>query len=133
MLNAGYPPGLIYHRSVTPDQDPQVRGDRIGWDTTGVSRPLLIGYLDEAIRQGSITIRDAVTQNELLTFVIGPNGKAEAYRGSHDDTVIALALAVVVILRMPRPVAREMLKTPEVRRYGQPAGEERRGERMRVR
>jgi hypothetical protein len=133
MLNAGYPPGLIYHRSVTPDQDPQVRGDRIGWDTTGVSRPLLIGYLDEAIRQGSITIRDAVTQNELLTFVIGPNGKAEAYRGSHDDTVIALALAVVVILRMPRPVARETLKAPAVARYGQPVGEERRGVNTRVR
>jgi hypothetical protein len=134
MLNADYPSGLIYHRSVTPDQDPQVRSDRIGWDTTGVSRPLLLGYLDEAIRQNSLTIHDAITQLELLTFVIGANGKAEAQRGCHDDTVIALALAVVVILRMPRPAAREMLKAPEIRRYGQPQFEpDRRGINTRVR
>jgi hypothetical protein len=133
VLNAGYPAGLLYHRPVTPDQDPQIRGDRLGWSTSGVSRPLLIGYLDEAIRQGSITIHDEITVRELLTFVIGPNGKAEAQRGCHDDTVIALALAIVVIMRMPRPVPRETLKTPAVARYGQPQGEERRGVNTRVR
>jgi hypothetical protein len=134
MLNADYPSGLIYHRSVTADQDPQVRGDRIGWDTSGVSRPLLIGYLDEAIRRGAIAIRDPITQQELLTFVISPRGKAEAQAGCHDDTVIALALAIVVIMRMPRPVNRETAERPEVRRYGQPARpDDRRGTNVRVR
>jgi hypothetical protein len=134
MLNANYPSGLLYHRSVTPDQDPQVRGDRIGWDTSGVSRPLLIGYLDEAIRQGSITLRDPVTIQELLTFVIGPTGKAEAQRGCHDDLVIALALAIVVIMRMPRPVAREMIRTPQVQKYGGGGHpDDRRGTNTRVR
>lgn len=133
MLNAGYPSGLLYHRSVTPDQDPKVRGDRIGWDTSGVSRPLLIGYLDEAIRQASITLRDPVTVQELLTFVIGPTGKAEAQRGCHDDLVIALALAIVAIMRMPRPVAREMIKAPQVQRYGQARPDDRRGTNTRVR
>lgn len=118
MLNADYPSGLIYHRPVTPDQDPQVRGDRIGWDTSGVSRPLLIGYLDEAIRQGSITLHDAITVQELLTFVIWPSGKAMAVAGGHDDTVIALALAFIVVMRMPRPVARELIAPPVVGRYG---------------
>ena len=133
MLNANYPSGMLYHRSVTPDQDPQIRGDRIGWDTSGVSRPLLLGYLDEAIRQGSITIRDPLTVQELLTFVIGPNGKAEAQRGCHDDLVIAIALAIVVILRMPRPVAREIIRAPEVRKYGVGRPDERRGTNVRVR
>jgi hypothetical protein len=133
MMNADYPSSLLYHRSVTPDQDPQVRGDRIGWDTSGVSRPLLIGYLDEAIRQGALAIRDPITQQELLTFVIKPNGRAEAQAGCHDDTVIATALAIVVIMRMPRPVARELLKAPEVRKYGQPARDDRRGGTVRVR
>jgi len=117
MLNADYPSGLLYHRSVTPDQDPQVRGDRIGWDTSGVSRPLLIGYLDEAIRQDSIAVRDPITQMELLTFVIAPNGKAQA-QGGHDDCVIALALALIVILRMPRPVPVAAIPRPEMRPYG---------------
>jgi hypothetical protein len=133
MLSAGYPSGLLYHRSVTPDQDPQVRGDRIGWDTSGVSRPLLIGYLDEAIRQGSITLRDAVTVQELLTFVIFPDGKAQAQRGCHDDCVIALALAIVVIMRMPRPVAREPIKAPEVQKYGGGHPGDSRGTNVRVR
>ena len=133
MLNANYPSGLLYHRSVAPDQDPQVRGDRIGWDTSGVSRPLLIGYLDEAIRQGSLIFRDPVTVQELLTFVIGPTGKAEAQRNCHDDCVIAVALAVVVIMRMPRPVAREPIKAPEVTKYGGGDAVDRRGTNVRVR
>lgn len=135
MINADYPASLIYHRPVTPDQDPQVRGDRIGWATTGVSRPMLIGYLDEAIRQGSLVVRDPITQQELLTFVIKPNSKAEHQAGCHDDLVIALALVMIVIIRMPRPVARETLKTPEVRKYGQPQRDpnDRRGGNVRVR
>lgn len=136
MLNADYPSSLLYHRSVTPDQDPQVRGDRIGWDTSGVSRPLLIGMLDEAIRQGAIALRDPITQQELLTFVIRPNGKPEAQPGCHDDTVIAIALALVVIQRMPRPVpvSGTGAVRPEVRKYGQQAvDQDRRGQNFRVR
>ncbi len=133
MLNANYPSGLIYHRPMTIDQEPSVRGDRIGWDTSGVSRPLLIGYLDEAIRQESISIHDAITQMELLTFVISPRGKAEAQSGCHDDAVIALALAIIVVLRMPRPVTREMVGRPEVRKYGGRVDADRRGETVRLR
>lgn len=134
MLNADYPSGLLYHRSVTPDQDPQVRGDRIGWDTSGVSRPMLLGYLDEAIRQEALAIHDALTQQELLTFVIKANGKTEHQAGCHDDMVIALALVLVVMQRMPRPVARERVQAPEVRKYGQARGDpDRRGGNVRLR
>ena len=134
MMNADYPAGLLYHRSLTPDQDPQVRGDRIGWDTSGVSRPMLLGYLDEAIRQGALAIHDAITQQELLTFVIKPNGKAAAQNGNHDDCVIALALVLIVIQRMPRPVSRQLIAPPEIKRYGQqPRSDDRRGANVRVR
>ena len=136
VLNAEYPAGLIYHRPVTPDQDPQVRGDRIGWDTSGVSRPLLIGYLDEAIRQNALVIHDAITQAELLTFVLNARGKAEAQQGCHDDTVIALALAVVVCIRMPRPTVRTTDPKPTMGRYGgvaRPAADDRRGQNVRIR
>ena len=137
MMNADYPSSLLYHRAVTPDQDPQIRGDRIGWDTTGVSRPLLIGMLDEAIRQGSIAIRDPITQQELLTFVIRANGKPEAQQGCHDDLVIALALAIVAIQRMPRPVpiSPNGIARPVVGRYGQAARnpDDRRTQNVRLR
>ena len=133
MINADYPAGLLYHRPVTPDQDPQVRGDRIGWTTSGVSRPMLIGYLDEAIRLEAITVRDPITQQELLTFVIKSSGKAEHQSGCHDDLVIALALVLVVIQRMPRPVLRQSIAPPEVRKYGQPVNDGGRGRNVRVR
>jgi hypothetical protein len=32
LLNCGYPMSLIYHRSVTYDQDPVVRSDKMGWN-----------------------------------------------------------------------------------------------------
>lgn len=118
VMNTEYPAGLLYHRSVTPDQDPQVRSDRIGWATSGTSRPQLLGYLDDAIRQGSIHVHDPITQGELLTFIIKPNGKAEAQAQCHDDCVIALALAVVVIQRMSRPVMPAERGAPQIGKYG---------------
>lgn len=121
VMNADYPRSLLYHRSVAADQDPQIRSDKLGWETGGVSRPLLISMLDELIRQDSLAIHDAITQQELLTFVIKKTGKAEHQSGCHDDTVIALALACVVILRMPRPVPQRMIEPPRMGRYGQPA------------
>jgi len=137
VMNADYPRSLLYHRSVAADQDPQTRSDKLGWETGGVSRPLLISMLDELIRQDSLAIHDPITQQELLTFVIKKTGKAEHQSGCHDDTVIALALACVVILRMPRPVPvlPSGTKAPEMRRYGQPprANDDRRGTNVRLR
>lgn len=118
VINADYPPSLLYHRSVTPDRDPQIRGDRLGWDTSGVSRPQLISALDEVIRQLAITLHDPITVSELMTFVIKPNGKAEHQSGCHDDTVIALALAIIAITRMPRPAKVEGLVRKEISFYG---------------
>ena len=133
VLNTDYPAGLIYHRPVNPEQDPQVRGDKIGWDTSGVSRPILISLLDELLRQMAITIHDPITQQELLTFIIKANGKAEHQSGCHDDTVIALALACIAITRMPRPRPPETSAAPEVRKYGGAGETESRGTRVRLR
>ncbi len=134
ILNTDYPASLIYHRPVNAEQDPQVRGDKIGWDTSGVSRPQLISLLDELLRQNAITIHDPITQSELLTFIIDSRGKAIHAQSCHDDTVIALALACIVITRMPRPLPVNTAPAPTVRRYGEPArDDDRRGERVRIR
>jgi hypothetical protein len=134
ILNTDYPASLIYHRPVTPDRDPQVRGDRIGWDTSGVSRPILISALDEVIRQLAIVLHCPITVGELMTFVIKANGKPEAQAGCHDDTVIALALAIIAITRMPRPIpATAAQPRPQVTRYGQPVESNVRGQQVRLR
>jgi hypothetical protein len=122
LVNCGYPTGLIYHRAAMPDQDPVVRSDKIGWNTDAVSREQLISSLDEAIRQSSIFVHDPTTIAELGFFIINKNGRAEAQRACHDDTVLALALMVIVMSRMPKPVpAPGAMAAPKVARYGQPA------------
>jgi hypothetical protein len=133
ILNADYPSSMLYHRPVTPDRDPQVRGERLGWDTSGVSRPILISALDEALRQMAILIHDPVTQRELLTFVIKASGKAEHETGCHDDCVIALALALVVIEKMPRPRLPDAPVFPKLTKYGRKVDPDDRGRVVRVR
>ena len=131
----GYPPGLMYHRPVAGDQDPLSRSDKLGWMTDEISRQQLISLLDDAIRQSTIYVHDPTTITELLTFVINPKGKAEAQQGTHDDCVIALALAVVVMARMPAPIKPQAPpQPPRVGYYNRPAPQEpeRRGTLVKV-
>jgi hypothetical protein len=102
LLRLGYPMHLIYRRQPTPDQLQRGQQGQLGWRTDTVTRPQLISALDTAIREGSIIVHDPVTIQELRTFVIKASGKAEAQQGTHDDTVIALALAVIALRTAPR-------------------------------
>ncbi|HEY6169782.1 MAG TPA: hypothetical protein VI454_17215 [Verrucomicrobiae bacterium] len=134
LLIAGYPPSLIYHRMREPDDDPKVRADKIGWKTTTVTRPQLISWYDNAIREMSIYIRDPQVASEAQTFVIKPNGKAEAQKGCHDDCVIADALTVIAMMQMPKPKApADALPKPQLSRYGRSVESDSRGERLRLR
>jgi hypothetical protein len=111
LMRLGYPAQRIFHRRREPDRDPWERSDLAGWQTTTVTREQLISKLDSALRMGAVSIHDPVTSTELMSFVIHPNGKSSAAQGSHDDTVIALALAVVGIEQMPR-LKNEMKRSP---------------------
>lgn len=66
---------------------------KLGFHTTVKSKPLIIDYLRELIREREITIRSPVILDELQTFVNLPNGKMAAQHGSHDDCVMAAAIA----------------------------------------
>jgi hypothetical protein len=137
LLNADYAPGLIYHRRREADDDPQVRADKVGWKTTSVTRPQLISWYDAAIRELSITIRDPVVAQECRTFVIKPNGRAEAQKACHDDCVIADALTVVGMQQMPKPEAPGARTVAKLTNYRRPvdSGDARdlRGEKVRLR
>jgi hypothetical protein len=133
VMDAGYPKDLLYHDVINIEEDPRIRGTRLGWSTTGASRPLLISLLDDAIREESIFVRDPETQAELLTFVYWPDGKARAQKRCHDDLVIGLALAWIAVLRMPRPRPKSEIMRPEVRKYGQRGETPGRGAHVRLR
>lgn len=76
--------------------------DRIGHPTTSITRPLLIDTFIEAVDSAIFEIRSKETYAECMTLVDN-NGKIEAEDGKHDDSVIATALAIKLVLeRLPK-------------------------------
>lgn len=76
--------------------------DRIGHNTTSITRPLLLDTFIEAVDSGMFHIMSRETLGECLTLVDN-NGKIEAESGKHDDCVIATALAIKLVLEyLPR-------------------------------
>jgi hypothetical protein len=72
-------------------------GTRVGWRTTSASKPMMIGFLKNAIEQDDIWIPSRIIINELMNYVADDNGKTNASTGFTDDTVIATAIALEVI------------------------------------
>lgn len=68
----------------------------LGFFTSERTKPLIIDKLRELDREGGIEINDPTTLQEMLTFVVTDAGKMEAEGGTHDDTVMALAIAAYV-------------------------------------
>ena len=66
---------------------------KIGFHTTVKSKPLILDFLRELIREQEIPVYSPVLIDELQTFVMQPNGKMQAQYGAHDDAVMALAIA----------------------------------------
>ena len=102
LLAVGYPLERIYIRQNEADERRPPATEEIGFYTTSTSKLQLISALDRALREMDITLRCSITVQELRTFVYLPNGKVGGQPGSHDDCVIALALAVVGLEAMPR-------------------------------
>lgn len=71
---------------------------KIGWQTTSRTKPLMIDKLAEYIRERYIGIKSEKIIRELLTYVIDDKGSTNAQEGTHDDTVMALAIWLQVIL-----------------------------------
>jgi len=67
---------------------------KLGFLTTKRSRPQILGFLKECVREQWMKVRSQVVLQEMLRFVVDPNGKEQAQEGAHDDCVMALALAL---------------------------------------
>lgn len=67
--------------------------ESFGFQTNSVTRPLILGRLVQMVREnpGFVCHRDTLL--EMLTFVRNEKGRAEAQSGSHDDLIMALAIA----------------------------------------
>lgn len=67
-----------------------------GFKTTPVTRPLILGQLQEIVLEEIDNINDIDTLREMLTFIKNKVGRAEAEVGFHDDLVMALAIVYYI-------------------------------------
>lgn len=93
LLGLNYP--RVYRRA-RPDSTPgKFSGDMHGWSTTVQSKHLAIGWLLKAVVDGSLTIHHPKTYDEMANYVSTNDGGYENAVGEdHDDTVMAMAMAV---------------------------------------
>ncbi len=69
-------------------------GDKPGWLTTRVNRPPMLEELAAVLSRNPRLFNSRRLLEQCRTFVRRPDGRAEAERGSHDDTVMAMAIAL---------------------------------------
>ena len=86
MVSLGYGDRMYYRDTDGKRQKP-------GWVTDGVSRPLMLAEHEEAVRKGQVVIPWKEAIMEHMSFVRDEKGRPGAAEGTHDDTVMALALA----------------------------------------
>ena len=68
-----------------------------GFRTTQSTKPAIIALLQEAIREGDIWVPSKDCIHELKTYVSDDNGKMNALEGTHDDTIMAMAMSLEVL------------------------------------
>jgi hypothetical protein len=85
------------YRMVYRPRRPGDRGDkpsnRIGWETTQATKPLMEGVFEEALADGSHGIRSMVMARQMNTYVADERGRHGAQPGEHDDALIAGMIA----------------------------------------
>lgn len=84
----------LYRREKGTDELFEESTAKLGWKTDIRTKPLMIDYLAEAIRERMIDDKDIVFIEEAMTYVIDDNGRTNAEEGNFDDTVIAKAIAL---------------------------------------
>lgn len=84
--------GNLYRQDVVNTVDGGVN-TKFGWETTSITRPMMIANLAEDIRQGARSIPFKKAIMECFTFVRNPETKkVEAEEGCNDDCVMTMAI-----------------------------------------
>lgn len=89
----GYP--KLYVRESIDDYTHKVKHS-YGFVTSQKTRPVIIAELKKEVRDSVENLFDETTMQEMLTFVHNESFRPEAEAGSHDDCVMALAIAYYI-------------------------------------
>lgn len=71
---------------------------KIGWSTTSITKPLMIDKLSEFIREIYLGIYSDLIISEAFTYIIEDNGSTNAQQGCHDDTIMAMAIMLQLMI-----------------------------------
>lgn len=87
---------LAYLDSVHRYADVYGMEDQAGWLTTVANKPRIIGRMGALLVQSPQLFASARLLEECRTFINGANGRTGAAPGSHDDCLMAMAIAQAV-------------------------------------
>lgn len=71
---------------------------KMGWNTNRRTKPLMINALAEYIREKWLGTKWRTMVSEMFTYVRDDEGITNAQSGSHDDTIMATAVALQLLL-----------------------------------
>lgn len=71
---------------------------KIGWNTNRRTKPIMINTLAEYIREMWLGIKWDTLISECFTYIIEEDGSTNAQAGAHDDTIMATAIALQLLL-----------------------------------
>lgn len=71
---------------------------KLGWNTNSKTKPLMIDKLREFVREMYLGIPSKLLVSEMLSYIICDDGSTNAQQGSHDDTVMATAILLQMLL-----------------------------------
>ncbi|MBQ7307117.1 MAG: hypothetical protein IJW82_01145 [Clostridia bacterium] len=114
LLNLNYP--KLYQRERLDSTYKEVQ-KVFGFETTRLTKPIIIQNLIKDMRENSENECDLFTLKEMLTFVRKENGKQEAQQGYHDDLVMAKAIANFIATQQGDP---NWLKIQEKKVFNNP-------------
>jgi Terminase-like family. len=86
----------LYKRTTLNKATDEIR-EEIGWYSTEKSKQLAINHLAALVRKRELGLKSSKILSEMRTYVIEANGATNAQPGSHDDTVMATAIAAKVV------------------------------------
>ena len=84
----------LYVREVMDNYTGKLR-QSYGFQTNGLTRPVLLAKLTEFLRDNVQLVHDRDTLEECLCFIRTESGRAEAESGKHDDLVMAYGIALM--------------------------------------
>lgn len=90
----------IYKREVF-DEKTRKKTSKLGFITDSHTRDLILDEFDQLLRECNVLIHSAILRAELFTFIVNEDDKRVAKPGTHDDTIMASAIALKVA-RLPR-------------------------------